>query len=173
MKKVLLLCLAALLLMQGVCLAKIQKQVDKFDGSYCYFVNHSLSDLEFSFLLSSFNVFFTPDNIYDGKTFEICFTKDNGYSIHDTIKLHIDDTIYTWKTESDSIRSAFVKRSFPIPSNVLDALMQTKKGIIVRFYFSALSGDYVKDFVIPYKRIKEIQTMFHTHLPKENLQPAR
>lgn len=165
MAKRLLLIFMALLLMQGVCFAKIQKGEDKFEGQAWYFVDHSSNIPGMGYVDATFIVFF-EQNKYDGKGFGITISKDDGYRIDDTIKMQIDDIIYTWQTNSDSVRSAFVKRSFPIPSNVYEALMKTKQNVAVRFYYSALSGDYQEDFVIPYKTIKEAQTLFTTYVPQ-------
>lgn len=168
MRKIFIIC-SILLLFQGICFAKIEHGSDSFDGTSCYYVDHSPSILSMDYLNSSFIVFY-KNNTYDGKGFEITISKDDGYSIDDTIKMQIDDTIYTWKTNADSIRSASVYRSFPIPDNVYNKLMNTKQNIAVRFYYSSLSGDYEMDFVIPYKKVQEAQKMFETYIPKNIFQ---
>ena len=165
MKRILLTCLA-LLMLQGVCLAKIEKGSDHFEGTYWYFVDHSRSDSTMNFLCSSFIVFFRQGDIYDGTSFEIAFLSDDGYAIGDTIKMQIDDTIFTWETSVSSSRGAFVRRSFPLPEPVYSALMNTKKNVAVRFYYYSLSGDYKKDYVIPFKTIKEAQELFTKYVPK-------
>ncbi|QJW45660.1 hypothetical protein HA075_07365 [bacterium BFN5] len=165
MKRILLICLA-LLMVQSVCWAKIEKGSDHFEGTYWYYVDHSRSDSTMNYLISSFIVFFRQGDIYDGKGFEIAFLNDDGYAIGNTIKMQIDDTIFTWETAVDSYRGAFVRRSFPLPEPVYNALMTTQKDVAVRFYYYSLSGDYKKDYVIPFKTIKEAQGLFTKYVPK-------
>ena len=165
MKRILLLCLA-LLMVQSVCLAKIKEGSDHFEGTYWYYVNYSGSASTMDYLESSFIVFFRQGDIYDGKSFEIAFLRDDGYAIGDTIKMQIDDTIFTWETTVDSYRGAFVQRSFPLPEPVYTALMNTKKNVAVRFYFYSLSGDFREDYVLPFKVIKEAQELFTKYVPK-------
>ncbi|MBP2659535.1 MAG: hypothetical protein H6Q69_2567 [Firmicutes bacterium] len=38
--------------------------------------------------------------------------------------------------------------------------METKKAIIVRFFYNTPDGDRVKDYTIPYKTIKLVQSMY-------------
>lgn len=173
MKKILLICLT-LLLVQGVCFAKIEHGADNFEGSSWYSVSFEGNYPSMNSLRSTFLVFFDHDK-YDGNGFGITMDKQYGYKIGDTIKMQIDNNIYTWQTASDSIRSAFIKRSFTIPDNVYQALMQTKQPISIRFYHSSIDGDFYMDYSIPYKTIQEAQTMFKTYVPKleSTKQPAQ
>lgn len=165
MKKIWLLCLAALLLMQGVCLAKIQKQVDKFDGSYCYYVDTIyFPGYADSHVITSFTLFPDAEN-GDEKYLQISLYSRTAYAIEPTIKIRIDDTIYTWTSNGSSSRgNSTVDFTFLIPDNVYDALMKTEKNVAVRFFYKDITGDYKEEFAISYKKtIKDVQAMYKTY----------
>lgn len=169
MKKLLLL-FCCLLLAQTVCFAKIGKQVDSFDGSYCYYVDdYYRADNGQIHIDTTFNLVFSDGDTVGAPNIILnyaCYDDDYSppYSIDQTIKMRIDDTIFTWDSNSTSTRgNNSVELVTSLPSNVLKSLMETKKDIAVRFTYHTLSGHYRKDYSIPYKTIQEVQEMYRTY----------
>ena len=172
MKRILLICLA-LLMVQSVCWAKIEKEVDKFDGSICYYVDATYYDpYNPQYTVASFTLFPDPEN-GDRKYLQIFLNSKTAYAIEPTIKVQIDDTIYTWDSNHQSSRrNGAVDFTFTLPANVYEALLNTNKNISLRFFYKDISGDYKQDFAIPYKKIKEVQTMYKTYSSYSANQPA-
>lgn len=169
MKKLLLFCLCMLLL-QSVCFAKIGKQVDSFDGSYCYYVDdYYRADNGQIHIDTTFNLVFSDGDTVGAPNIILnyaCYDDDYSppYSIDQTIKMRIDDTIFTWDSPLSSTRSnSSVELVTGLPPTVFKALMSTKKDISIRFTYKALSGHYRKDYSIPYKTIQEVQEMYRTY----------
>lgn len=173
MKRILLVCLMVLLV-QGVCLAKIEKQVDDFDGSYAYYVDDYWSEnYDQIFINSTFNLVFDNEDTLGSPNFILSFEKEDVYSMDSTINMRIDNNIYTWTTTYPSTRSNDkVKLVFSVLSNVYDAIMKTKKDIAVRFTYHSLTGHYKKDYIIPFKTIKDVQTMYKTYYKPETTSQA-
>jgi hypothetical protein len=168
-KRILLVCLA-LLMMQGVCWAKIEKQVDKFDGSYAYYVNDFWRedygqihiDTTFNLVFSDGDTIGSPNLILYYSCYDKAYA--SAYAIDPTIKMRIDDTIYTWDSNSSSTRSnGSVSIVFGLPDNIYKPLINTKKDVAIRFTYHTLSGHYQKDYTIPFKTIKDVQTMYKTY----------
>lgn len=175
MKRILLVCLMVLLV-QGVCLAKIEKQVDDFDASYAYYVNdyHQESSLTHPYIRirSTFNLVFDNDNTIGSTNLILSFKQDDVYSMDSTINMRIDNNIYTWSTDPSTRSNDSVELVFDLPSNVYDAIMKTKKDIAVRFTYHSLTGHYKKDYIIPFKTIKDVQTMYKTYYKPETTSQA-
>lgn len=170
MRKILVFMFLLLITLQSTCLAKIEKGSDSFDGTYWYHVDYTYSppilSLESYTIDSGFGISFAPDIPQGTNYYYLSFRQDSTYFIGNTIKMNIDNIVYTWTTAANSSRgNDFVTRTFPLPTNVYDAILKTTKPITVRFSYEDTSGSYSKDYVIPYKNIKDVQTMYSTYTP--------
>jgi uncharacterized protein YqfB (UPF0267 family) len=154
---------------QGVSFAKIYYDTDKFDGHKWYYTTNSQDKDMFNLLEpyynidTTFNLVQCADGSYSPNMI-LDYTTNDVYSIEPTIKIRIDDTIFTITSNSNSsLSNGSVSEVWSVEGNFYKALINTKNTVSVRFNYHDLTGVYTKDYKLKYKFIKEVQDMYNTY----------
>lgn len=154
--------LILLFIFSGIASAKINTGTDNFDGSKWLYVQNIQESSMFS--LQDYYRLTTSFNLVKGsKNLIISYSTNTIYAIDNTIKIKIDDNIYTLTTESNSNygnnKATIV---FGLPEEIMKPLINTKNDIKIRITYNDISGSYIKDFKLPYNFLKEMQEMYTT-----------
>lgn len=162
----------------NVSFAKIFYDTDKFDGHKWYYTTDTQDKDMFNLLEpyyridTTFNIVQNLNSEYT-KNLILNYTTDDVYNIEPTIKIRIDDTIFTITTPSNSsLSNGTVTEVWSVSGDFYAALMNTKNNVLIRFNYHDTTGSYTKDYTMKYKYIKEVQDMYNTYSNKEQGKPS-
>ncbi|HWR08041.1 hypothetical protein [Sporomusa sp.] len=176
MKRKSILLALTLLLFASVTFAATIKNYEEYTGRRTYTVTDTKSSSIFD-LNRHYKITTTFSSIYEKGsneavkklTLQYDSAEDAVISIRPAIKLIIDDQTWQVTSKSHSTVNSDGSTQFiwTLPTEVIKSLMETKKAITVKFFYSTPNGDCFKEYTIPYKIVATVQTMY-----LQNIEPV-
>ena len=149
----------------SISFAKIYYDTDKFDNSKWYYTTDMQDKGMFNFAEPYYRINTTFNLVGNtSRNLILNYATDDVYSIDKTIKIRIDDTLFTiTSTATSSLGNNSVTEVWGVTDNFYKALMATKNNVLIRFYYHDITGSYSKDYTLKYKYIKDVQDMYNKY----------
>lgn len=167
MKKVSILLLISFLFLTAAASANGIKSDEDYTGKRWYSVTDTESSKFYDFnehykITTTFSTVYEKNSTTSLKEYVLEYQKDNLISIRPRITFQISGK--TWEVfsqeESYVDNNGAVQCRWVLPASLLNALLSAKKDITVRFFYNTDDGDHSKDYTIPYRVVKSVQTMY-------------
>lgn len=168
MKKVITLVLLFLFWGENLIAANQIQSIETYTGEQTLFVTDTESSGMFDFgekykISTTFNVVLEKDMTTSAKKIILQYYSDKYdiLSLRPVIKFAIDDKLWelTSAVASTNI-DGLVQITIGLPDPIVNAIMETKNDISIRFFYSTSEGDKFRDYTVSKKFIFSVQKMY-------------
>jgi hypothetical protein len=169
MKKKCILLIGFLFFFASVAFAATIESSEDYKGTRTYFVVDTESSSIFSFsnryqLTTIFSSIYKKGSITAVENFTLQYdtSQYDIISIRPLINFNISGKIWEITSASSGTFNSdgIAQFTWLFPDSLIQALLETKKDVSVKFFYNTSEGERFRDYTIPYKIIASVQNMY-------------